>query len=436
MAGLDTRPWNLHWPLAVALSACGPGTARDGGSTDGPADPTFGSPCEVPMDCPPIGGYTYVCEDGRCVPTPFGCEYYGNCDGTDEAPDTGPEPDPDSGSYSDPSPGPPIPACASAPSFLVSEIAVPDGPVALVFVEGTAGAMPSLAVATSDRIDGYGMDGALLYEALPLDAGDAGETIASVASADFDGDGRADVLYATADRVGVVFPGDDGVTTQWAPTPLQTSSLAVADIDGDGLADIVGVLDGSVFVVSNLGGGAWSDAVVFAQGDRVTVGDLDGASPSDVAILSSAGLQRWRGGPTPALLDENAVPGDRLFVGEFTAKGTPSAVFVPWPDGEDAAISMVNGVGLWQVYTFTAAGTVLGVGDVEGDGAADVVRVHDGAQLSTARGGVSGLVCESPLTSTGVPIAWAGAALGDLDLDGDDEIAALGDGGVVLLSRG
>jgi hypothetical protein len=424
----------------MALSACGPGTARDDVGTDsgteGPGDPTFGSPCEVPDDCPPIGGYTYVCEDSRCVPTPFGCEYYGNCDGTDEASDTGPEPDPDpdSGSYSDPAPGPPIPGCASAPSFVVSEIAVPDGPLALVFVEGTAGALPSLAVATSERIDGYGMDGALLYEALP--SLDAGETIANVASADFDGDGRADVLYATADRVGVVFPGEDGVTTQWAPMPVQTSTLAVADVDGDGLADIVGILDGSVFVVSNLGGGAWSDAAAFAQGERVAVGDLDGESPTDVAILSSAGLQRWRGGPAPVLIDENEVPGDRVFVGEFTAKGTPNAVFVPWPDGEDAAISMVASGGSWRVYTFTAPGTVLGVGDVEGDGAADVVRVHDGAQLSTVRGGVSGLVCESPLTSVGVPVAWAGAVLGDLDLDGDDEIAALGDGVVVLLSRG
>jgi hypothetical protein len=134
---------------------------------------------------------------------------------------------------------------------------------------------------------------------------------------DLDGDGRKEVVIADADITDsklVVLQNTDGKGGAWTKTPLPQSftygslhALAVADFDGDGRPDIVSIEQEELLPSSrensrcviwqNLGGGKWAERIILDQklgGHELQVGDVDG--DGDIDICSKAwGPRPWNG---------------------------------------------------------------------------------------------------------------------------------------------
>lgn len=132
---------------------------------------------------------------------------------------------------------------------------------------------------------------------------------------DLNGDGRPDVVIASADRL-IWFPsaGDEfdppievplPVGAMAAPTATADPSLHLffADMTGDGLPDLVRIDDGSVTYWPMLGNGRFADAVVmdgapaFSDGAfdpaRLRFVDLDGTGTTDLVYPGNGEITCW-----------------------------------------------------------------------------------------------------------------------------------------------
>jgi len=138
------------------------------------------------------------------------------------------------------------------------------------------------------------------------------------AVADVDGDGKLEIVMADADIVDskvAILKNADGRGGKWTKTELPQSftygslhSLAVADFDGDGKPDIVaneqeellpsGRENPRWIVWVNLGGNQFAEHIVLDQklgGHELQVGDVDG--DGDIDICSKPwGLRSWNAG--------------------------------------------------------------------------------------------------------------------------------------------
>ncbi|MEO1278176.1 MAG: FG-GAP-like repeat-containing protein, partial [Planctomycetota bacterium] len=136
------------------------------------------------------------------------------------------------------------------------------------------------------------------------DAGDGGESPASVAIGDLDGDGDTDLAVANAGGFGdgtlvsVHLNGGDG---SFAPQVMYEAgdgaqSVAIGDLDGDGDADlaVANAVSDRVSVLLNLGDGTFGPEVPFSAGDgprSVALSDFDGDGSLDVATANGGSFR-------------------------------------------------------------------------------------------------------------------------------------------------
>jgi hypothetical protein len=158
--------------------------------------------------------------------------------------------------------------------------------------------------------------------------------------------------------------------------------------------------------------------MVYSAG-KVVVGASDGVSVLDAKsgkVLRVLGADRDVGGV--------ALEGDRVFFG--TAKGAV------------VAASLSTGASAWRVTLKGAVPAAPALGDLDGDGALDVV-VGDEKGFVTALSGKNGKVLwqrslgEGPTGSLGVS---ASVALADLDADGRDDVIAGNGAGTLAALHG
>jgi len=232
----------------------------------------------------------------------------------------------------------------------------------------------------------------------------------SVASADINGDGKADLVMATAaNTVAVLIGHGDGTfsaSTDYAAGSVPMSMTA-GDFNGDGKLDLASANreDNTVSVFLAKGGGAFQPAVSYSAGvsPRVVVAaDLNGDKRDDLVVAnesctlifppcttsgSVSVLIANVGGTFQAAVDYpvNGYPVS-VAVGDFTGGGKLDLVVANGNSPGTVAVLLGKGDGTFEspVYYATVQNpqTVV-VGDFNGDGKLDV---------AVAAGGFSGAV--------------------------------------------
>jgi large repetitive protein len=217
-----------------------------------------------------------------------------------------------------------------------------------------------------------------------------GDGPASVAVADFNGDGRADLVTANSgdDTVSVLLGNGDG-TFQSARTfsvGNYPDSVAVGDFNGDGRMDIVTANKNSdtVSVLLGNGDGTFEPAETYATGGgyatSVAVGDFNGDGRSDivvanyqagtVSVLMSNANGTFKAAQTFAV---NSSFVYSVAVGDFNGDGRMDIATANL--NHSVSILLGNGDGTFQSpHTFAAgaAASSIAVGDFNGDGKLDI----------------------------------------------------------------
>jgi hypothetical protein len=250
-----------------------------------------------------------------------------------------------------------------------------DGRAGIVFMnDGARGfasgaqlpAFSARAVAVTD----YDLDG---FDELAV-TGDAGTAILEpgvnprildsrpgkdLATADFDGDGRADFAVALDDRTVAVFASSPGGAYAGAMVPGfdSVAHVGAGDLSGDGVPDLLLALDAADLnvpqnvVLRNEGSGSFAPLTTFGatETEQLLVGDVDADGAADVVAINASGVhQVYVGGSTSALelqpeflLSPSTVT---AALGDLDSDGVPD-LFLGGPDAPSIEVLRNNGIG-------------------------------------------------------------------------------------------
>ena len=271
----------------------------------------------------------------------------------------------------------------------------------------------------------------------------AGSQPASVAIADLDGDGDADLAAANvgSNNISVLpnqgdgtFPGhvEYGVGTQ----PL---FVALADLDGDGDPDAATAnqVSRNVSILRNQGDATFAPEVRYAAGGEayaLTLGDLDGDGDADLAVVvanpQSFAILRNQGDGTFAARATSLVGRDPIFValGDLDGDGDADVATANFTGGDDAAgtVSVLRnqGDGTFAPQVEYVAGTnprSIALGDFDRDGGVDIAAANSSAAVSILRN-LGDATFAAPVAFGVGANPWS-LALGDIDGDGDSDLA-------------
>ncbi|APV50551.1 hypothetical protein BWI17_13150 [Betaproteobacteria bacterium GR16-43] len=252
-------------------------------------------------------------------------------------------------------------------------------------------------------------------------------------SADFDGNGKGDLLFRNADGRGAIWLMN-GLTiassAEIFPAGTNWAVAQIADLNGDGKADLVWanpdgrvtvyLMDGTTATLKqNLlpAGGGWS---------VVGTGDLDGDGKADIVFQNVDGTVAaylMNG----ALVTSGATilgPGTGWtvsLVADFDGDGKKD-LFFTHSDGR-AAIYLMNGLTPTATVQILNAGTgwtATHTADLNGDGKADIVW-HN-ADGRTAVWLMNGTTMTSGTELLGAATGWAVTRVGDFDGDGKADL--------------
>jgi len=272
----------------------------------------------------------------------------------------------------------------------------------------------------------------------------AGTFPRSVATSDFNGDGRPDLVVAnggSSNTVSILLANANGTFGTPVSFAVGTSprSVAIADFNGDGRPDLAVANSGSdnVSILLGNGGGTFGIAVNFDVGDApfaLAVADFNGDGRPDLAVANSDSdnvsiLLNIAGGIfAPAV---NSLVGNNprsLAVGDFNGDGRPDLA-VATQDDNRVLILLGSASGTFPVepnfFVFGFEGPrSVAVGDFNGDGQLDLAVANSGSDNVSIRLG-EGDGRFGPSEEVAVGIDPISVAVGDFNGDGRPDLAVV-----------
>ncbi len=260
---------------------------------------------------------------------------------------------------------------------------------------------------------------------------------------DLDADGRNDVLVSGR-GCGVWVYAQQGDGTLGAPQRLpglDFLQVQAVDMDGDGRAELVGVSGSQLGVWARNGSGTWTAGAALTlaapQSRHFVVGDLNGDGRPDVAVaLDNDGrgphlavcLQAGGGFGSCQLLMAPYEAAWQVAIGDIDGDGRadlvatvggnrPRAALAIWPQRPDGSLGNVRALPVYEIPQN------LQLADIDGDGRLDAVVGHGGffriGVLLQAGGGLAAELLYPARADNGT----GALAVGDLDGDGRADIA-------------
>jgi hypothetical protein len=258
--------------------------------------------------------------------------------------------------------------------------------------------------------------------------------------ADFNGDGRADLVFSKADNSLAIWLMNGtqvlGSATVLGPAS-GTTVTKVGDFDGDGKTDLVRQFSDGSIVVYFLDGAALAAApaglsnpqtvaVANANWTLVNVGDFNGDGKTDMVIQDSAGgTEIWRdvGSQTQGIMSSAVAAGWYVSkVADFNGDGKSDLLWT----------NATGGIGIWTMDGFNAIDKqvvfsngsgwkAIGTGDFNGDGKADVLFLNttNGAIGMWLMNGTQALAKQSVFTAA---TGWSITQVADFNADGKSDL--------------
>jgi hypothetical protein len=287
---------------------------------------------------------------------------------------------------------------------------------------------------------------------LPLAIGPA-TAVSNVLLADLDGDLDLD-LVATNDTGGSNTVYTNGGSASFTPSATlgggTTSGAASADFDGDGRADLVFSNSGASTVHLNRGGGTFGPAVTLGNDDSRDVlaldADLDGLT--DLVFANANGPSRYyrnvgAGSFAPGVVVDSAAARS-VATGDFNRDNRPDLVFgvrdsATGPPSNPVYQNNPGGAGSAVFVLVTKLGaaptTRVRTADLDADGLVDVIALNTTGTHQVYRGNGAGGFTLHPVQFSAD--ATGGMSAAKLSVDASIDIATGGTaGGAVFFNDG
>src|ERR1700684_3093287 len=295
-----------------------------------------------------------------------------------------------------------------------------DLPGAIAVGDFNGDGIPDLAVApaldegNSEVLLGNG-DGTFTNAGGILENDNNTVTSNAIAAADFNGDGKLDLVETCSGNEGpcnnllLILSGNgDGTFTQFSETPLPiagSQSRGVGDFNGDGQPDVAvtnSAANGVNVFLDNEGGLSfvYTMPATGAGPSSIAAADFNGDGKLDLAVANSGSnnvtilLGNGDGTFTAAASPATGTAPNSIAVGDFNGDGVPDLA-VANSGSSNVTILLGNGDGTFKAATSPAAdtgSTSVTAADFNGDGKEDLVVANSRDSSATA------LLAETALT--------------------------------------